>query len=307
MAISFIPSIPPNDIRDIAFLFLLPAMLARIGFMIHPINRARNLFKGHTKSFVEAIRMLEIPGLRHYLIQESYLLIGPYLLAVITFLFFIPTVPIDILSTTILAVICLGLVFWAAMDIYASWTNGQFITSIVEDFENLPFSRNKGEKIVDLLELVVETRQDLKEMKEKTGDAPKIVKDIADRVPLGGLKDAAQLVIGTIFHLVEKTAEIAESAKSTIASAVLNFVDRKIEARFKKYVHRTWGEVIIPLLWGLLPILWILVIIEYHSGIPTVLFVLEVVRQAIEWSMDNWMIYLITAVFLLVVWRMGKK
>ena len=307
MAISFIPSIPPNDIRDIAFLFLLPAMLARIGFMVPPINRARNLFKGHTKSFIEAIRMLEIPGLRHYLIQESYLLIGPYLLAVVTFLFFIPTVPMDILSTNILIVICLGLAFWAAMDIYASWTNGQFVTSIVEDFENLPFAHNEGRKIVELLELVVETRQGLKVLKKKTGDAPKFVKDIADRVPLGGLKEVVQLVVGTIFHIVEKTAEYAESAKSTLASSVLNFVDKKIEARFKKYVHRTWGEVIIPLFWGLLPIIWLLIILEYHSGIPNIVILLEAVGQATEWSKDNWMIYLITVVFVFIVWWMRKK
>jgi len=307
MELSILPAIPPREIRDIAFVFLLPAMIARIGFLVPPLRELRSLFEGETKNFIEAVKTLEIKGLRNYLVQELYMLIGPYILAVVIFLFVLPSVELTELGLNLTLFSVVGLLFWMVMDISHSRENGKFITTIVDEFRSFPFSGNDGKKIVELLALIGEARHNLKVIREVTNSAPEFVKKVGESLPLGGFRATTKLIVGTLVDIFEKTAEYAELAKSAVAGKILEFFDRKIESKFIKFVDRTWSEILIPLVWGLLPMIWLYAILEYNSGFSTVISLKTKLFNILNSSQAYLAIIILTTFFIYVVWRMGRK
>ena len=271
--VELVPSIPPESIRDWAFLVIMIPMAARLILLYEPYSKFRELFPTDSRKAFSLVRKLKIPGFEKFLRHQIAIILLPGLIALpILYYSGLDQLTWDDLPSNVASVGSIGLFIWVLTEIHRA---------------------DKVRKRLD--NAIVDLRKILKMIHEKIPLAERKFKDLSSTLPylehLVTIRTAIQATtkwkksqssetnyfpfIGTLGKEIstiiqEQVAipmeEVAKKLLSSLSENVIDRIDEKLSDWFRPYITTNNPETAQLILRSAAPSIW-LGILVWFTGV----------------------------------------
>ena len=269
------PSVPPESLRDWAFLVILIPAITRVIMLSTLYGRFNEIFPKKKAKAAKLLVKLEIPGLKKFVRHQSAIILLPGLISLPILLYSgLDTVHWDDLPSQTATVATIGLVVWVvyglanALELFHQMKGildelGDIIDSIKLPLKETPLFDNLSGTSIVALEALVKIRKSLSSTKKwaSSGMPATIEKNILPF--LGSLGDA----ITSLFDEYAKKAKVivqdlVKEQVEAISEKFNNFLDRQFDNYIEWDPKRTARLILI----SASPSIW-LALVAWYSGV----------------------------------------
>ena len=136
--VELVPSIPPESIRDWAFLVILIPMAARLVFLYEPYQEFRKLFPKDSRKAFSLVRKLRIPGFEKFLRHQLAIVLLPGLIALPILTYSgLDQLTWDNLPSNVTALGSMGLLIWVISEIHRADNVRKKLDSAINDLRGI--------------------------------------------------------------------------------------------------------------------------------------------------------------------------
>lgn len=273
--VDLLPSLPPESIRDWAFLVILIPMVARLVLLYEPYKKFRNLFPSESRKAFSLVRKLKIPGFEEFLRHQLAIILLPGLIALPILVYSgLDQFSWGDLPSNVAALGSIGLFFWVLTEINRADNVRKKLDAAIEDLEgilemindNIPLAK-KGIRDLSVtlpyLERLVTIRtaiQATTKWKESESSEPNYFPFIGT---LG--KEISTIIQEQVAIPLE---DAAKKLLSSLSTNVIERIDEKLEGWFKPYIFSSAPETAQLILRSAAPSIWLGFLVWYTGIAP---------------------------------------
>ena len=272
--IELLPSIPPESIRDWAFLVILIPMVARLVFLYEPYQKFRELFPKDSRKAFTLVRRLKIPGFEEFLRHQLAIILLPGLIALPILTYSgLDQLTWDDLPSNVTALGSMGLLIWVITEIHRADNVRKKLDDAVEELnsiltiiqEKLPFAKSRLgldnlSKTLPALAALVKIREGILSTTSWAESQP----SETNLFPFIG---ALGKEISTIIHeMVKIPQDAAKILISTLSEDLTKSINTKLKGWFKPYIDPSNRETAQLILRSAAPTIW-LGFLVWYTGI----------------------------------------
>ena len=272
--VELVPSIPPESIRDWAFLVILIPMVARLVFLYEPYQKFRELFPKDSRKAFTLVRRLKIPGFEEFLRHQLAIILLPGLIALPILTYSgLDQLTWDDLPSNVTALGSMGLLIWVITEIHRADNVRKKLDDAVEELnsiltiiqEKLPFAKSRLgldnlSKTLPALAALVKIREGILSTTSWAESQP----SETNLFPFIG---ALGKEISTIIHeMVKIPQDAAKILISTLSEDLTKSINTKLKGWFKPYIDPSNRETAQLILRSAAPTIW-LGFLVWYTGI----------------------------------------
>ena len=272
--IELLPSIPPESIRDWAFLVILIPMVTRLVFLYEPYQKFRELFPKDSRKAFSLVRKLRIPGFEKFLRHQLAIVLLPGLIALPILTYSgLDQLTWDDLPSNVTALGSMGLLIWVITEIHRADNVRKKLDDAVEELnsiltiiqEKLPFAKSRLgldnlSKTLPALAALVKIREGILSTTSWAESQP----SETNLFPFIG---ALGKEISTIIHeMVKIPQDAAKILISTLSEDLTKSINTKLKGWFKPYIDPSNRETAQLILRSAAPTIW-LGFLVWYTGI----------------------------------------
>ena len=269
-----LPSLPPESIRDWAFLVILIPMVARLIFLYEPYQKFSKLFPTERRKAFTLVRKLKIPGFEEFLRHQLAIILLPGLIALPILAYSgLDQLTWEDLPSDVAALGSMGLIIWVLTEIHRANKVKEKLDDAVDELnsiltiiqEKLPFAKSRLglvnlSKTLPALAALVKIRESIL----STTSWAESQSSETNLFPFIGTLGKE---ISTIIHeMVKIPQDAAKILISTLSEDLTKSIDKKLEGWFKPYIHSTTPETAQLILRSAAPSIW-LGILVWFTGV----------------------------------------
>jgi len=271
--VELVPSIPPESIRDWAFLVILIPMAARLVFLYEPYQEFRELFPKDSRKAFSLVRKLRIPGFEKFLRHQLAIVLLPGLIALPILTYSgLDQLTWEDLPSNVAALGSMGLLIWVISEIHRADNVRKKLDSAIKDLrgileviqDNIPLEKYKIKdlsttipalKKLVMIRTAIETSTKWKESQHiETNYFPFIGR-------LG--KEISSIIKEQVATPLE---DAAKKLLSDLSDNVIDRIDEKLGEWFRPYITSTTPETAQLILRSAAPSIWLGVLV-WSTGI----------------------------------------
>ena len=269
-----LPSLPPESIRDWAFLVILIPMVARLIFLYEPYQKFSKLFPTERRKAFTLVRKLKIPGFEKFLRHQLVIILLPGLIALPILAYSgLDQLTWEDLPSDVAALGSMGLIIWVLTEIHRANKVKEKLDDAVVELnsiltiiqEKLPFAKSRLglvnlSKTLPALAALVKIRESIL----STTSWAESQSSETNLFPFIGTLGKE---ISTIIHeMVKIPQDAAKILISTLSEDLTKSIDKKLKGWFKPYIHSTTPETAQLILRSAAPSIW-LGILVWFTGV----------------------------------------
>ena len=263
--VELVPSIPPESIRDWAFLVILIPMAARLVFLYKPYQQFSKLFPTERRKAFTLVRRLKIPGFEEFLRHQLAIILLPGLIALPILTYSgLDQLTWDDLPSNVTALGSMGLLIWVITEIHRADNVRKKLDDAVEELnsiltiiqEKLPFAKSRLgldnlSKTLPALAALVKIREGILSTTSWAESRP----SETNLFPFIG---ALGKEISTIIHeMVKIPQDAAKILISTLSEDLTKSINTKLKGWFKPYIDPSTRETAQLILRSAAPTIWL--------------------------------------------------
>ena len=272
--VELVPSIPPESIRDWAFLVILIPMAARLVFLYKPYQQFSKLFPTERRKAFTLVRRLKIPGFEEFLRHQLAIILLPGLIALPILTYSgLDQLTWEDLPSNVTALGSMGLIIWVLTEIHRANRVREKLDDAVEELnsiltiiqEKLPFAKSRLgldnlSKTLPALAALVKIREGILSTTSWAESQP----SETNLFPFIG---ALGKEISTIIHeMVKIPQDAAKILISTLSEDLTKSINTKLKGWFKPYIDPSNRETAQLILRSAAPTIW-LGFLVWYTGI----------------------------------------
>ena len=263
--VELVPSIPPESIRDWAFLVILIPMAARLVFLYKPYQQFSKLFPTERRKAFTLVRRLKIPGFEEFLRHQLAIILLPGLIALPILTYSgLDQLTWEDLPSNVTALGSMGLIIWVLTEIHRANRVREKLDDAVEELnsiltiiqEKLPFAKSRLgldnlSKTLPALAALVKIREGILSTTSWAESQP----SETNLFPFIG---ALGKEISTIIHeMVKIPQDAAKILISTLSEDLTKSINTKLKGWFKPYIDPSTRETAQLILRSAAPTIWL--------------------------------------------------
>ena len=263
--VELVPSIPPESIRDWAFLVILIPMAARLVFLYKPYQQFSKLFPTERRKAFTLVRRLKIPGFEEFLLHQLAIILLPGLIALPILTYSgLDQLTWEDLPSNVTALGSMGLIIWVLTEIHRANRVREKLDDAVEELnsiltiiqEKLPFAKSRLgldnlSKTLPALAALVKIREGILSTTSWAESQP----SETNLFPFIG---ALGKEISTIIHeMVKIPQDAAKILISTLSEDLTKNINTKLKGWFKPYIDPSTRETAQLILRSAAPTIWL--------------------------------------------------
>jgi hypothetical protein len=268
--VELVPSIPPESIRDWAFLVILIPMAARLIFLNEPYSKFRKLFPTDGRKAFSLVRKLRIPGFEKFLRHQLAIILLPGLIALpILFYSGLDQLTWVDLPSNVAAIGSAGLLIWVITEIHRANQVRKKLDDAVEDLrqiletihEKIPLAERKFKDLsstLPYLEHLVTIRTAIyATTKWKQSQSSEI-----NYFPFIGIlgKEISSIIQEQVAIPLE---DAAKKLISNFSDNVIDRIDEKLGDWFRPYIDSNTQETVQLILRSSAPSIWLGILVSF--------------------------------------------
>jgi len=268
--VELVPSIPPESIRDWAFLVILIPMAARLIFLNEPYSKFRKLFPTDGRKAFSLVRKLRIPGFEKFLRHQLAIILLPGLIALpILFYSGLDQLTWVDLPSNVAAIGSAGLLIWVITEIHRANQVRKKLDDAVEDLrqiletihEKIPLAERKFKDLsstLPYLEHLVTIRTAIyATTKWKQSQSSEI-----NYFPFIGIlgKEISSIIQEQVAIPLE---DAAKKLISNFSDNVIDRIDEKLGDWFRPYIDSNTQETVQLILRSSAPSIWLGILVLF--------------------------------------------
>jgi hypothetical protein len=272
--VGLVPSIPPESIRDWAFLVILIPMIARLAMLYEPYQKFRGLFPTDRRKAFTLVRRLRIPGFEEFLRHQLAIILLPGLIALPILVYSgLDQLTWEDLPSDVAALGSVGLIIWVLSEIHRANRVRKKLDEAIDDLEGvltmiqdkLPFAKSQLSNLsrtLPALAALVNIREGFLSTRSWAESQP----SEANLFPFIG---ALGKEISTIIHeMVKIPQDAAKTLISTISEDINDSINTKLKGWFKPYITYSNRESAILIFRSAAPSIWLGFLVWYTGIAP---------------------------------------
>ncbi len=269
-----LPSLPPESIRDWAFLVILIPMVARLIFLYEPYQKFSKLFPTERRKAFTLVRKLKIPGFEEFLRHQLAIILLPGLIALPILAYSgLDQLTWKDLPSDVAALGSMGLIIWVLTEIHRANKVKEKLDDAVDELnsiltiiqEKLPFAKSRLG--LDNLTKTLPALAALVKIRESILSTTSWAESQSSETNLFPFIGTLGKEISTIIHeMVKIPQDAAKILISTLSEDLTKSIDKKLKGWFKPYIHSTTSETAQLILRSAAPSIW-LGILVWYTGI----------------------------------------
>ena len=263
--VELVPSIPPESIRDWAFLVILIPMAARLVFLYKPYQQFSKLFPTERRKAFTLVRRLKIPGFEEFLRHQLAIILLPGLIALPILTYSgLDQLTWEDLPSNVTALGSMGLIIWVLTEIHRANRVREKLDDAVEELnsiltiiqEKLPFAKSRLgldnlSKTLPALAALVKIREGILSTTSWAESQP----SETNLFPFIG---ALGKEISTIIHeMLKIPQDAAKILISTLSEDLTKNINTKLKGWFKPYIDPSTRETAQLILRSAAPSIWL--------------------------------------------------
>ena len=268
------PSLPPESIRDWAFLVILIPMVARLIFLYEPYQKFSKLFPSDRRKAFTLVRKLKIPGFEEFLRHQLAIILLPGLIALPILAYSgLDQLTWEDLPSDVAALGSMGLIIWVLTEIHRANKVKEKLDDAVDELnsiltiiqEKLPFAKSRLG--LDNLSKTLPALAALVKIRESILSTTSWAESQSSETNLFPFIGTLGKEISTIIHeMVKIPQDAAKILISTLSEDLTKSIDKKLKGWFKPYIHSTTPETAQLILRSAAPSIW-LGILVWFTGV----------------------------------------
>jgi len=272
--VDLLPSLPPESIRDWAFLVILIPMVARLIFLYEPYQKFSKLFPTERRKAFTLVRKLKIPGFEEFLRHQLAIILLPGLIALPILAYSgLDQLTWEDLPSDVAALGSMGLIIWVLTEIHRANKVKEKLDDAVDELngiltiiqEKLPFAKSRLG--LDNLSKTLPALAALVKIRESILSTTSWTKSQSSETNLFPFIGTLGKEISTIIHeMVKIPQDAAKILISTLSEDLTKSIDKKLKGWFKPYIHSTIPETAQLILRSAAPSIW-LGILVWFTGV----------------------------------------
>ena len=269
-----LPSLPPESIRDWAFLVILIPMVARLIFLYEPYQKFSKLFPTERRKAFTLVRKLKIPGFEEFLRRQLAIILLPGLIALPILAYSgLDQLTWEDLPSDVAALGSMGLIIWVLTEIHRANKVKEKLDDAVDELnsiltiiqEKLPFAKSRLG--LDNLSKTLPALAALVKIRESILSTTSWAESQSSETNLFPFIGTLGKEISTIIHeMVKIPQDAAKILISTLSEDLTKSIDKKLKGWFKPYIHSTTPETAQLILRSAAPSIW-LGILVWFTGV----------------------------------------
>ncbi len=269
-----LPSLPPESIRDWAFLVILIPMIARLIFLYEPYQNFSKLFPSERRKAFTLVRKLKIPGFEEFLRHQLAIILLPGLIALPILAYSgLDQLTWEDLPSDVAALGSMGLIVWVLTEIHRANRVKEKLDDAVDELksiltliqEKLPFAKSRLG--LDNLSKTLPALAALVKIRESILSTTSWTKSQSSETNLFPFIGTLGKEISTIIHeMVKIPQDAAKILISTLSEDLTKSIDKKLEGWFKPYIHSTTSETAQLILRSAAPSIWLGLLVWYTGA-----------------------------------------
>ena len=272
--VDLLPSLPPESIRDWAFLVILIPMVARLIFLYEPYQKFSKLFPTERRKAFTLVRKLKIPGFEEFLRHQLAIILLPGLIALPILAYSgLDQLTWEDLPSDVAALGSMGLIIWVLTEIHRANKVKEKLDDAVDELngiltiiqEKLPFAKSRLG--LDNLSKTLPALAALVKIRESILSTTSWAESQSSETNLFPFIGTLGKEISTIIHeMVKIPQDAAKILISTLSEDLTKSIDKKLKGWFKPYIHSTTPETAQLILRSAAPSIW-LGILVWFTGV----------------------------------------
>ncbi len=236
----------------LGMIFLLIVMVFRVIMVGISLRRFAKMFEDRKemKEGIKLLRYLDIPGLEKFVKQELMLTIVPYTaLLLVIFLTPVAETYVSDVNVVLLILTVISLSIWTLIDFIRSYLINGKLEAVRKEASAL---RKISGNLLDGLKYVVYLRGSVAKSavslgkRALVGMAKKKVKDSTKETKKKPFGIAALIAL-------ERLVSFPERVIGKMTNWGKDAIDEKLKDKFEKYSHRTKFQIIVYVIWSIIP------------------------------------------------------
>ncbi len=269
--VDLVPSLPPESIRDWAFLVILIPMIARLIFLYEPYQKFSKLFPTERRKAFTLVRKLKIPGFEEFLRHQLAIILLPGLIALPILAYSgLDQLTWEDLPSDVAALGSMGLIIWVLTEIHRANKVKEKLDDTVDELnsiltiiqEKLPFAKSRLG--LDNLTKTLPALAALVKIRESILSTTSWTKSQSSETNLFPFIGTLGKEISTIIHeMVKIPQDAAKILISTLSEDLTKSIDKKLEEWFKPYISYRNSETAQLILRSAAPSIWLGLLVWY--------------------------------------------
>ena len=269
--VDLVPSLPPESIRDWAFLVILIPMIARLIFLYEPYQKFSKLFPTERRKAFTLVRKLKIPGFEEFLRHQLAIILLPGLIALPILAYSgLDQLTWEDLPSDVAALGSMGLIIWVLTEIHRANKVKEKLDDAVDELksiltliqEKLPFAKSRLG--LDNLTKTLPALAALVKIRESILSTTSWAESQSSETNLFPFIGTLGKEISTIIHeMVKIPQDAAKILISTLSEDLTKSIDKKLKGWFKPYIHSTTPETAQLILRSAAPSIWLALLVWY--------------------------------------------
>ena len=266
-----LPSLPPESIRDWAFLVILIPMVARLIFLYEPYQKFSKLFPTERRKAFTLVRKLKIPGFEEFLRHQLAIILLPGLIALPILAYSgLDQLTWEDLPSDVAALGSMGLIIWVLTEIHRANKVKEKLDDAVDELnsilttiqEKLPFAKSRLG--LDNLSKTLPALAALVKIRESILSTTSWAESQSSETNLFPFIGTLGKEISTIIHeMVKIPQDAAKILISTLSEDLTKSIDKKLEEWFKPYISYRNSETAQLILRSAAPSIWLGLLVWY--------------------------------------------
>ena len=272
--VDLLPSLPPESIRDWAFLVILIPMVARLIFLYEPYQKFSKLFPTERRKAFTLVRKLKIPGFEEFLRHQLAIILLPGLIALPILAYSgLDQLTWEDLPSDVAALGSMGLIIWVLTEIHRANKVKEKLDDTVDELnsiltiiqEKLPFAKSRLG--LDNLSKTLPALAALVKIRESILSTTSWTKSQSSETNLFPFIGTLGKEISTIIHeMVKIPQDAAKILISTLSEDLTKSIDKKLEEWFKPYISYRNSETAQLILRSAAPSIWLGLLVWYTGA-----------------------------------------
>ena len=272
--IELVPSIPPETIRDWAFLVILIPMAVRLILLYKPYTEFSSLFPEKRKEAFTLVRRLKIPGFEQFLRHQAAIILLPGLIALPILTYWgLDHLIWEDLPSDVAALGSVGLFIWVFTEIDRAYRVSKKLDNAVIDLNNIlemikekiPFALAKSR--LDNFSQTLPTLGFLVKIREGIQSTTSWGEPKSSETNLFPFIGTLGKEISSIIHeMVKIPQDAAKELITSLSKDLTTSIDKKLDGWFKPYISSTKKGTAILILRSAAPSIW-LGFLVWYTGI----------------------------------------
>ena len=269
--VDLVPSLPPESIRDWAFLVILIPMIARLIFLYGPYQNFSKLFPTERRKAFTLVRKLKIPGFEEFLRHQLAIILLPGLIALPILAYSgLDQLTWEDLPSDVAALGSMGLIVWVLTEIHRANRVKEKLDDAVDELksiltliqEKLPFAKSRLG--LDNLSKTLPALAALVKIRESILSTTSWAESQSSETNLFPFIGTLGKEISTIIHeMVKIPQDAAKILISTLSEDLTKSIDKKLEEWFKPYISYRNSETAQLILRSAAPSIWLGLLVWY--------------------------------------------